>query len=604
VNLLGHSRRRRWRARGVTLRGAVVASVVAFPGPGWDFASPLTAITFSGGDPGAVQVTGSKSGPHPGRLHALRARPGVIFTPDQAFRPGERVSVTVRARVAGAGGSSFSFRVSRPGHPKHLRPDFSDLGALPRGPRRTTGLGYCRPRRPRLRTLPGLRPAGYCVTRRPTRRAARGRILVAPRSHPERRAGDQHGVMLFSDRGRLLWYSRRPEVARDVKVVRYRGEPMIAFHQHARRLGSHYALLDRRYRLVTRIRARYGYSTNLHELQVTPQGTAYVSAYRPVLLPRSRRMVTDYVIQEIDIPTRDVLFEWHSLDHVPTSASYQPRPDARYSWDYFHGNSIEPPDRRGTLIVSARNTSAIYGIDRRTGRLLWTFGGRRDEFGLARRSPSLRFYAQHDARRRADGTITLFDNGGPVLGGCPIHRARVLRFRLDVRRRRARPVRTIASYRSSPDGSGLYAWAMGSARAQRGGNLLINWGTTGHVTEVAPDGSVVFGLRLQYYSYRAVRSRWRGFPTGRPAIVARRAGRGSVRVWASWNGATEIRWWQVLAGAAPDALAPVGQRHRFAGLETTMRVATRAPYVAVRALGGRSAELGRSKAVDQPAGAN
>ena len=392
-----------------------------------------------------------------------------------------------------------------------------------------------------------------------------------------------------------MWYSPRPDVARDVKTVRYRGKRMIAFHQHAPGLGSHYALLDRRYRLVTRIRTSYGYRTNLHELQITRQRTAYVSAYQPVLLPRSRRMVTDYVIQEIDIPTRDVLFEWHSLDHVPPAASYQPRPEARYSWDYFHGNSIEPPNRNGTLVVSARNTSAIYGIDRRTGRLLWTFGGRRDQFGLFRRHPDQQFCAQHDARRQADGTITLFDNGGPVLGSCPIHRARVQQFRLYVRSRRARLVRTIASYRSSPDGRGLYAWAMGSVRAQRAGNLLINWGTTGNVTEVAPDGSVVFGLRLQYYSYRAVRSRWQGLPTGRPAIVARRAGRRSVRVWASWNGATEIRWWQVLAGAAPDALLPVGHRHGFSGLETAMRVATRAPYVAVRALDARGAELGRSR---------
>jgi hypothetical protein len=138
---------------------------------------------------------------------------------------------------------------------------------------------------------------------------------------------------------------------------------------------------------------------------------------------------------------------------------------------------------------------------------------------------------------------------------------------------------------------------MGSARAQRGGNLLINWGTTGHVTEVAPDGRVVFGLRLQYYSYRAVRSRWRGYPTGRPAIVARRAGRRSVRVWASWNGATQIRRWEVLAGTSPHELLPVGSPHRFAGLETTMRVTTRAPYVAVRALDRRGAELGRSNAV-------
>jgi len=288
-----------------------------------------------------------------------------------------------------------------------------------------------------------------------------------------------------------------------------------------------------------------------------------------------------------------VLFEWHSLDHVPPSATYQPRPPPPYSWDYFHGNSIEPPDRHGTLVVSARNTSAIYGIDRRTGRLRWTFGGRRDEFGFVRRHPALQFCAQHDARRTPGGTITLFDNGGPVLGTCPIHRARVQRFRLNVGARRARLVQTIPSYGSSPDGRGYYVWGMGSARPVGAGNTFIDWGTTGDMTEVAPDGSIVFGLRLKYYAYRAVRSRWRGFPTGRPAIVARRSGPGAVRLWASWNGATEIRQWEVLAGDSPSALSPL-HRHRFLGLETAMRVATRAPYVAVRALDASGAELGRS----------
>jgi hypothetical protein len=142
---------------------------------------------------------------------------------------------------------------------------------------------------------------------------------------------------------------------------------------------------------------------------------------------------------------------------------------------------------------------------------------------------------------------------------------------------------------------------MGSVRTQPGGNQLINWGTTGYVTEVAPDGQAVFGLRLQYYTYRAVRTDWRGLPTGRPAIAARRARR-TVRLWASWNGATEIRRWQVLAGATPDALRPLRGRHAFLGLETSMRVMTRAPYVAVRALDARGAELGRSGAVSAPRG--
>ena len=596
MGTFGHSRLWSRRDPGVAVRGVFVASVVAFPGPGWNFASAQTAITFSGGDPGTVRVTGSVSGPHTGKLHDLRARPGAIFRPDQPFQAGERITVTAGARVAGAGGRTYSFTVARPAAPPRLAPDFSGLPFLKTGPRRATGLGSCRLRRPHLRTLPGLKPAAHCVTRMPTGRAAKGLILVAPRSRPDRRASDQHGAMLFSERGRLLWYSPRRGVVRDVKAVTYRGEQMLAFHEDPPGGGNFYALLDRRYRLVAEIRAQYGYVTDLHELQVTRRGTAYVAAYSTVLQPRSGRIVTDYVIQEIDIPTRDVLFEWHSLDHVPPSASYKRPPAREYSWDYFHGNSIEPPGRHGTLIVSARNTSAIYGINRRTGRLLWTFGGRRDQFGLVRRHPEQQFCAQHDARRAAGGTITLFDNGGPVLGTCPIHRARVQQFRLDVRARRAQLVRTIPSHPSSPDGRGLYAWGMGSVRTQRGGNWLINWGTTGEITEVAPDGAVVFGLRLRYYTYRAVRTRWRGLPTGRPAVAAQTAGQ-TVRVWASWNGATTIRWWRVLAGAAPNALRPVGRRHRFLGLETSMRVATRAPYIAVRALDARGAGLGRSAAV-------
>ena len=117
-------------------------------------------------------------------------------------------------------------------------------------------------------------------------------------------------------------------------------------------------------------------------------------------IPPRRRLVTDFVIQELDLPSMDVLFEWHALDHVPPAATYQRRPPAPYSWDYFHGNSIEPPGADGTILVSARNTSAVYGIDRATGALLWTLGGKLDDFGLVRRHPGRQFCAQHDARRR------------------------------------------------------------------------------------------------------------------------------------------------------------------------------------------------------------
>src|SRR4051812_20135271 len=67
---------------------------VSYPGPGWGAVSARTGITFQGVHVAEVQglrVTGSMSGPHAGRLHALRVGVGAVFTPDTAFRAGERV---------------------------------------------------------------------------------------------------------------------------------------------------------------------------------------------------------------------------------------------------------------------------------------------------------------------------------------------------------------------------------------------------------------------------------------------------------------------------------------------------------------------------------
>jgi hypothetical protein len=575
--------------------GAAGAQIVAYPGPGWGFASPATQITFSGAQPstlGAVRVRGSRSGPHAGSLRAIPGRSVTVFTPRRGFRSGERVTVRTDAAVRGADGPAFSFTVARFAHPRFLHADLGGLRGLPRlPPRPRLGLGDCRPRRRRFVTLPDLRPDAFCVNRRPARRAAPGYVLLTQRSHPERRPIEQHGVMIVSSRGHLLWYAARPDVARDIKTVTYRGERMLAFYQSAGG-SSYYVLLDDHYREVIRIRAGNGYRTNTHELQISRRGTAWVSAYQSVRL-RSGRVVTDNVLQEIDPASSAVLFEWHALDHVPPSASYQPRPARRFSWDYFHANSIDPPRGSEAIVVSARNTSAVYGIDPATGAVRWTLGGKRDDFRFVRRHPGEQFCAQHDARRLPGGHIMLFDNGGPALGtmrDCPAHRARVQELALRFGPRRARVARTIPSARSSPDGAGLWVWAMGSAQRLRGGNVLVDWGTTGRVTEVDRRGHVVFGLRLRSYSYRAARSEWHGHPPGRPLIQARRQGRRTVRVWASWNGATEVRRWQVLAGSSP-----VGRPHRFRGLETSMRVATTARRVAVSALDGRGRTIGQSR---------
>ncbi|MGA2008374.1 MAG: hypothetical protein ABSH27_12550, partial [Solirubrobacteraceae bacterium] len=71
---------------------------------------------------------------------------------------------------------------------------------------------------------------------------------------------------------------------------------------------------------------------------------------------------------------------------------------------------------------------------------------------------------------------------------------------------------------------------------------------------------------------------------------------GQVTVEASWNGATTVSSWRVLAGASTTSLAPVTSAPR-SGFETTISVHTGEPYVAVAALSPSGATLATSPAI-------
>ena len=98
------------------------------------------------------------------------------------------------------------------------------------------------------------------------------------------------------------------------------------------------------------------------------------------------------------------------------------------------------------------------------------------------------------------------------------------------------------------DGKGWFSGWVGSARPESNGDTLVDWGgPINRVTEVTPLGREDLFMRLEFWSYRAFPALWTGDPPGRPLIAARRRA-GGVDVWASWNGATRIARWQVLAG--------------------------------------------------------
>jgi hypothetical protein len=170
-----------------------------------------------------------------------------------------------------------------------------------------------------------------------------------------------------------------------------------------------------------------------------------------------------------------------------------------------------------------------------------------------------------------------------------------MRFRLDHAQRTAQLVETVPSRRGGGSGEALLPVGFGSARMQPNGNVFVSWGTSGLMSEVTPKGDVLYAVNLPNASYRAVRTPWVGAPRGRPALLARRRGRG-IEAWASWNGATQIARWRLLGGPDRSRLRGVGRRVRFADLETRLRIARAPRFVAVQALDAAGRELGRSGA--------
>src|SRR5207248_6735811 len=171
-------------------------------------------------------------------------------------------------------------------------------------------------------------------------------------------------------------------------------------------------ILNQAYQQIATVSAGNGYITGNHDFQITPQGTALINAYRIVtadLRPvggKRRGKLIDQAIQEVDIATGRVLWQWDALDHIRLKATHEGKPGSR-PYDYLHMNSIQQlPD--GDLLVSARHTWAVYEISKQTGRIAWALGGKHSTFRIGRRAA---FAWQHDARMLLDGTITLFDNG-------------------------------------------------------------------------------------------------------------------------------------------------------------------------------------------------
>lgn len=421
-----------------------------------------------------------------------------------------------------------------------------------------------------------------------------------------------------------------PGVA-NVNVQIYDGAPFLSFYggplEDSTNIGNGFIFAyDQDYNEVGRLSAGHlKVGADAHEFIMTGDNTAVVTAYETIEWDLrvyggdENGRVLDSIFQEIDLDTFEVLFEWRASEHFALDKSYkQLEPDATYGWDFFHITSVQK-SASGNYLVSAANMHSIYMIDGNIGRVIWTLGGKGNDFeelqpaeGKHFSAPLLTMAWQHHAQfypGRNEREFTVFDNHGISINGwgCQDNCSRGLHFELDPD---ARKVRLINEYLHP---QGLWSVSQGSVQVLDDGNVFIGWGRNPAITEHRPDGECVFDIQFSPWrspsvdwngldSYRAFKVNWEGHPRWTPDVAAQRGSSGDLTVWASWNGATEVKEWVLLSSTLEKDLTganKVAARAARDGFETVLWVDKFDDrYVRVVALGDKGQILRASGILD------
>ncbi len=514
-----------------------------------------------------------------------RGRRGPEHTRRTSRRVHRPVTRTTLHAMAGSGrGARDSTR--------HSRRDFlllaggvaagaATLAACGSGP--SSGSSGSKPTTARYHSAPGLEPPLIEVVTG-AGAPANGLVCLTP-----------GGPLLADSAGNPVWVHPVAQSSANLRVQSWGGRQVLTFWQgeisdYGVGTSGEYVILDDSYRQLKTVRAKKGLAADLHEFIIDGAGIAYFTAYRHYTTDLTRvggpkeGDALDATIQGIDLGTGSLVFDWSSSAHIPFSDSHQAySSDAPY--DPVHLNSIDfTPD--GKLLVSARNTWAVYKVDPASGAIIWQLGGKRSDFDLG---PDARFAWQHDARTQAGGAISLFDNQADPPEA---KQSRGLVLNVDESTHTA----TVKTQYLHP-GQALLAGSQGSVQHLSNGDVLIGWGAKPSFTELQADGTMVIDAKLASgTSYRALRFAWAGHPDGRPAVATATSNSGRLFAFASWNGSTETASWELLAGSGERNLQQVSAVPRD-GFETAMPVPKGVTHIAVAALDASGAVLAQSKTV-------
>ncbi len=455
-----------------------------------------------------------------------------------------------------------------------------------------------------FRSRTDLAPPRLNITIPATKDVEKGYLFVAPfAGYPdtptEQHGPRQAGPYIFRDNGDLVWsgYGIYSIWSTNFQAARWKGKDVLFSFEGDHNAGyghghGHITIMDQHYETIRELRAGNHKLVDKHEFHVVNEETGLIQIYQPV--PRDltawggsseQQWIVDAIIQgkpplqpldrflpppnqptpfpELDIATGALLFEWHSLDHVtPAEAVLPLNPgqagsgyNSSDAWDYFHINSVDK-DSAGNYLISARDACAVHKINGTTGEIVWRLNGKKSSFAMGDNSE---FCFQHHARwlqeDAGDGieVLSLYDNsahGTEHGSGREVHTAEESSgkiLRVDTNKWTAELVHGYYP----PKGHKLLSKSQGSTQVIPGsGNVVVNWGSEGAVTEYTRDGDVVFhaymdsgDLGVGVENYRAFRFNWTGLPSEEPAVAALE-GEDGTAVYVSWNGDTETAVWR------------------------------------------------------------
>jgi hypothetical protein len=337
-----------------------------------------------------------------------------------------------------------------------------------------------------------------------------------------------NGPEILDSSGNVVWFHAVPQgqTASDFRVQRLGGEPVLTWWQGTGlgglSSGTDY-IYNSHYQQIATVSAGHGLTTDGHEFLITPSGTALVLSYTTATADLTsiggpaNQTVINGVVQEVDIASGKVLFQWSSQEHVPFSQSEQPLPASPGTpWDWFHINAVHL-DTNGNLLIDARNTWTAYDVNRQNGHINWQLGGKDSSFklqaapGQVLDSAGEIFAWQHDPEALGDGNYTFFDNESSGASLLPASRA------VTVHLNPATRVATLVASDNQPEG--LAAPSQGNAQTTAGGDLFVGWGALPYFSEFDRLGNLIFNAELPagVNTYRAYLLPWRRGDSPGPA---------------------------------------------------------------------------------------